>query len=57
MVQENCTHCFMEVSSHAAHQNRIAGIDFSGAIFTNLTMIILIITRHLITICRQEEIF
>lgn len=37
MVQENCTHCFMEVSSHAAHQNRIAGIDFSGAIFTNLT--------------------
>lgn len=37
MVQENCTHCFMEVSSHAAHQNRVAGIDFSGAIFTNLT--------------------
>lgn len=37
MVQENCTHCFMEVSSHAAHQNRIAGIDFSGAVFTNLT--------------------
>lgn len=37
MVQENCTHCFMEVSSHAAHQNRIAGIEFSGAVFTNLT--------------------
>jgi len=37
MVNQGCTHCFMEVSSHAIDQNRIAGINFSGAIFTNLT--------------------
>jgi UDP-N-acetylmuramoyl-L-alanyl-D-glutamate--2,6-diaminopimelate ligase len=37
MVHEGCTHCFMEVSSHAIHQERIAGIRFSGGIFTNLT--------------------
>lgn len=29
--------CFMEVSSHAIDQDRIAGLHFSGAIFTNLT--------------------
>ncbi|MFQ3580066.1 MAG: UDP-N-acetylmuramoyl-L-alanyl-D-glutamate--2,6-diaminopimelate ligase [Bacteroidales bacterium] len=37
MVEEGCTHCFMEVSSHAIHQNRIAGLQFTGAIFTNIT--------------------
>jgi len=37
MVKEGCTHCFMEVSSHAMHQNRVAGIKFAGGIFTNLT--------------------
>ena len=37
MVTENCTHCFMEVSSHAIHQNRISGLNFSGAVFTNIT--------------------
>ncbi len=37
MVEEGCTHCFMEVSSHAIDQNRIAGIKFAGGIFTNLT--------------------
>lgn len=37
MVTENCTHCFMEVSSHAIHQNRIFGLNFSGAVFTNIT--------------------
>lgn len=37
MVQEGCTHCFMEVSSHAIHQERIAGLDFNVAIFTNIT--------------------
>ncbi len=30
-------YCFMEVSSHAIAQNRIAGLQFSGGIFTNLT--------------------
>lgn len=37
MYDEGCTHVFMEVSSHAIHQNRIAGIPFSGGIFTNIT--------------------
>jgi len=37
MVKEGCSHCFMEVSSHAIHQNRILGLDFDGAVFTNIT--------------------
>jgi UDP-N-acetylmuramoyl-L-alanyl-D-glutamate--2,6-diaminopimelate ligase len=37
MVNEGCEYCFMEASSHALHQNRIAGIKISGAIFTNIT--------------------
>lgn len=30
-------YAFMEVSSHALDQDRVAGIDFSAALFTNLT--------------------
>ncbi|MFM1795115.1 MAG: hypothetical protein RL642_1500 [Bacteroidota bacterium] len=37
MVEKGCTHAFMEVSSHAVHQERIAGLAFAGAIFTNIT--------------------
>ncbi|WP_372776297.1 UDP-N-acetylmuramoyl-L-alanyl-D-glutamate--2,6-diaminopimelate ligase [Mangrovibacterium sp.] len=37
MVEAGCEYCFMEVSSHAIDQDRIAGIDFQGGIFTNLT--------------------
>jgi UDP-N-acetylmuramoyl-L-alanyl-D-glutamate--2,6-diaminopimelate ligase len=37
MVDNGCSHCFMEVSSHAVHQKRIAGVDFKGAVFTNIT--------------------
>ena len=37
MAEEGCSHCFMEVSSHAIDQNRIAGLDFTGAVFTNIT--------------------
>lgn len=37
MVEQGCGYCFMEVSSHAIHQDRISGIDFDGGIFTNLT--------------------
>lgn len=37
MVDAGCEYCFMEASSHAIHQERIAGIKFVGAIFTNLT--------------------
>lgn len=37
MLEAGCSYTFMEVSSHAVAQRRIAGIDFDGAIFTNLT--------------------
>jgi UDP-N-acetylmuramoyl-L-alanyl-D-glutamate--2,6-diaminopimelate ligase len=37
MIEKGCTHCFMEVSSHAVVQNRIAGVRFTGAVFTNIT--------------------
>ena len=37
MVDAGCAYAFMEVSSHSAAQHRIAGLDFNGAIFTNLT--------------------
>lgn len=37
MVDGDVTHLAMEVSSHALDQDRVAGIRFSGAIFTNLT--------------------
>ena len=37
MVNEGCDYAFMEVSSHSADQKRIAGLNFEGAIFTNLT--------------------
>lgn len=37
MVSAGCTHVFMEVSSHAVHQHRIAGLQFAGALFSNIT--------------------
>ena len=37
MVDAGCTHCFMEVSSHAAAQGRISGLFFDGAVFTNIS--------------------
>lgn len=37
MAEAGCTHCFMEVSSHALDQRRTEGIPFSAAVFTNLT--------------------
>jgi len=37
MVSEGCDYCFMEVSSHAVVQHRIAGLEFTGGIFTNIT--------------------
>lgn len=37
MVEAKVTHCFMEVSSHAIHQRRIAGAEFDVAVFTNIT--------------------
>ena len=37
MVEAGCDYAFMEVSSHAAHQHRIAGLTFAGGVFSNLT--------------------
>lgn len=37
MVDAECDFAAMEVSSHAADQKRIAGLDFDGGVFTNLT--------------------
>jgi UDP-N-acetylmuramoyl-L-alanyl-D-glutamate--2,6-diaminopimelate ligase len=37
MVKAGCDYAFMEVSSHATDQQRIAGLEFAGGIFTNLT--------------------
>ncbi|GHT12642.1 UDP-N-acetylmuramoyl-L-alanyl-D-glutamate--2,6-diaminopimelate ligase [Bacteroidia bacterium] len=37
MVEAGCDYAFMEVSSHSVDQKRIAGLQFQGGIFTNLT--------------------
>ena len=37
MLDEGCTHVFMETSSHAIHQHRITGLKYAGALFSNIT--------------------
>jgi UDP-N-acetylmuramoyl-L-alanyl-D-glutamate--2,6-diaminopimelate ligase len=37
MVEEGCSHVFMETSSHAIHQHRVAGLQYAGGIFSNIT--------------------
>ena len=37
MVEKGCKYCFMEVSSIGVEQERIAGLDFDVALFSNLT--------------------
>ncbi|MDV6169132.1 UDP-N-acetylmuramoyl-L-alanyl-D-glutamate--2,6-diaminopimelate ligase [Flavobacterium sp. DG1-102-2] len=37
MEEAGCEYCFMEVSSHGIHQNRTAGLEFAGGVFTNLS--------------------
>lgn len=37
MIDQGCKYCFMEVSSHAIDQGRIAGLDFDVALFTNIS--------------------
>ncbi|MBS1730382.1 MAG: UDP-N-acetylmuramoyl-L-alanyl-D-glutamate--2,6-diaminopimelate ligase [Bacteroidetes bacterium] len=37
MADAKCSHVFMECSSHAIHQHRIYGLNFTGAIFSNIT--------------------
>jgi UDP-N-acetylmuramoyl-L-alanyl-D-glutamate--2,6-diaminopimelate ligase len=37
MVDEGCAYVFMETSSHAIHQHRIAGLHYAGGLFSNIT--------------------
>ena len=37
MLDEGCTYVFMETSSHAIHQHRIAGLRYAGGLFSNIT--------------------
>lgn len=37
MVSQGCRYVFMECSSHAIHQHRITGLQFDGALFSNIT--------------------
>lgn len=37
MIEQSVTHCFMEVSSHSLVQGRVAGAQFKGAVFTNIS--------------------
>lgn len=37
MLDAGCSHVFMEASSHAIHQRRMAGLKLAGAVFTNIT--------------------
>jgi len=37
MLDGGCEYVFMECSSHAIHQHRIAGLQFAGALFSNIT--------------------
>lgn len=37
MLESKCSHVFMECSSHAIHQHRITGLQFTGGLFSNIT--------------------
>ncbi len=37
LVDQNATHCLMEVSSHSLELDRVVGIDFDVTVFTNLS--------------------
>ncbi len=37
MLESGCEYVFIEISSHAIDQNRTAGLEFKGGVFTNLT--------------------
>ena len=37
MVDAGCTYVFMECSSHAIHQHRITGLQFTGGLFSNIS--------------------
>jgi UDP-N-acetylmuramoyl-L-alanyl-D-glutamate--2,6-diaminopimelate ligase len=37
MTEAQCAYVFMECSSHAIHQHRITGLEFTGGVFSNIT--------------------
>jgi UDP-N-acetylmuramoyl-L-alanyl-D-glutamate--2,6-diaminopimelate ligase len=37
MVEAECTHVFMETSSHAIHQHRVTGLQYAGGVFSNIS--------------------
>lgn len=37
MADAGCKYAFMEVSSHGLHQKRVDGLQFTGAVFTNIS--------------------
>jgi len=37
MADNQCSYVFMETSSHAIHQGRVAGLNYAGGIFSNIT--------------------
>ncbi|UCH60098.1 MAG: UDP-N-acetylmuramoyl-L-alanyl-D-glutamate--2,6-diaminopimelate ligase [Anaerolineales bacterium] len=37
MVEQNCTHAVLEVTSHGLDQHRVTGCDFDLAVITNIT--------------------
>lgn len=37
MADSGCSHVFMETSSHALHQHRVTGLQYTGALFSNIT--------------------
>jgi UDP-N-acetylmuramoyl-L-alanyl-D-glutamate--2,6-diaminopimelate ligase len=37
MVDAGCSHAFMETSSHAIHQHRVTGLEYTGGLFSNIT--------------------
>ncbi len=57
MIEAGCTHCFMEVSSHAADQGRIDGLNFTGGLFTNITHDHLDYHRTFESYIRAKKIF
>src|SRR5258706_11529409 len=55
MVEEQCTHCFMEVSSHSIVQKRIAGIEFTGGVLPTSLTTTWIIIKHSAHTSKQKK--